>query len=174
MTSLVTVHVLLVGAFGVGVWRAAGRTRALRWTAGLLVTVAVVGLFGGIFAPMNPRGVEGEFAATMHLVYIGVNALLIMVAMGLSAVAFGWRFRVYAIGSVLTMLVFGAWGGTYAEKIEAGLPTPGAGIIERISVYAWLVWLVVFAVALLRSSRHTDPPPTEVHARSAETGAVIS
>ncbi len=163
LTTLVTVHLVLVGVFAVGVWRSAGRSRALRWTAGLLITVAVVGLLGGIFAPMNPRGTEAGFAATMHLVYIGVNALMIMVAMGLSSMAFGWRFRVYAIGSVLIMLIFGAWAGSYAEEIEAGLPTPGAGVIERISVYAWLLWLVLLAAALRRRTRHSGTPPTAGH-----------
>lgn len=164
MTVLVAFHTVLVGAFGVGVWRSAGRSRALRWTGGLLITVAVVGLFGGIFAPMNPRGVEPGLAATLHLVYIGTNVLLIMAAIGFSAAAFGWRFRLYAIGSILTMLIFGGWGATYAEKIEAGLATPGAGIIERVSVYAWLVWLVVLAIALLR---HRHDHATTLTTRTA-------
>ena len=152
LTGLLIVQAVLMGAFALGVWRSAGRSRALRWTSALLLVVVAVSLFVAPFAPMNPRGTEG--GGVLHLVYITFDSVLIMVAMGLSGVALGGRFRLYAVGSIVLMLGFGAWGGTFAKDIEAGLPTPWAGVIERVSVYAYLLWLAVLALVLIWHRPH--------------------
>jgi hypothetical protein len=34
------------------------------------------------------------------------------------------------------------------------LPTPGVGLVERIFLYAFLLWMGVFAVALVRRVPH--------------------
>jgi hypothetical protein len=36
-------------------------------------------------------------------------------------VAFGWRFRLYAIVSGLTVIVFGALTGVHAARLPAGM-----------------------------------------------------
>jgi hypothetical protein len=37
--------------------------------------------------------------------------------------------------------------------VEANLPTPWAGLTERISIGGYLLWQVVLAIALLRVER---------------------
>ena len=37
----------------------------------------------------------------MHIVVTGVNSLLVLLAIGFGATAFGKRFRVYSIGTLL-------------------------------------------------------------------------
>src|SRR5688500_19237262 len=84
------------------------------------------------------------------LVLTGVLVLLLLLTMGFGATALGRRFRVYSAATLLTVIVFGALTMPYPARMEAGQPTPGFGIIERILVYSFLTWVAVLAVALLR------------------------
>lgn len=150
VTVLMAIHGLLVGAFGTGVRRASGGSRTLRWVGNLLISVAVVTVLGVIFAPMSMRGSAPSLNGTMHVVYISISSLMILLSIGLSAIALKGGFRVYAWTSLIVMFAFGAWAGTFAGDIEAGNPTPWAGAIERASVYIYLVWLIVFAISLMK------------------------
>lgn len=87
---------------------------------------------------------------TAHIIGTGLESLAIVLAVGSSAIAFGNRFRRYAIGTILILLLFGAIAGSDISRIEAHLPTPWLGITERINIYAYLLWMVVLAVAILR------------------------
>jgi hypothetical protein len=58
-------------------------------------------------------------------------------------------FRLYSAATVFVTLAFGVWSGTYGADIADDLETPGVGVIERISVYAYQVWIGVFAIAVL-------------------------
>lgn len=40
-----------------------------------------------------------------------------------------------------------------APRIEANLPTPWAGVTERVNIVAYMLWVVVPAIALLRRQR---------------------
>jgi hypothetical protein len=52
--------------------------------------------------------------------------------------------------------------GTHAPQIQANLPTPWAGVWERINTTAFMVWIAMLAITLLRAHdsavvrRHTD------------------
>ena len=59
----------------------------------------------------------GTFSDTMHVALGGVTVLLMFLAIGVGATAFGRRFRLYSIGTVAMLLTFGAFvslesGGT--------------------------------------------------------------
>jgi len=141
---------LLLAAFGVGVWQSVGSERRLRVVAGLLVGLGVLALTVGQFVPMRPRGTEQGLTGALHLVEGAVAMLMVMVAMGVAATAFGSRFRLYTFATIALVLVFGAWSGTDAPLIEAGLATPWAGVKERIFWYAYQLWFAVLALTLLR------------------------
>jgi len=79
-----------------------------------------------------------------------VNGLLFMFAVGFGAAAFGKRFRIYSIATLAVLLASGTWTGTYASAVEANLPTPWAGVWERITSTAYMLWIAVLATALLR------------------------
>jgi hypothetical protein len=81
--------------------------------------------------------------------------------MGFGAAALGKRFRIYSVVTMVIVLAAGAWTGTYASRIQANLPTPGAGVWERVNVVAWLVWVAVLAVAVLRDARTAEARGTE-------------
>ena len=145
------VYSLLVIAFGWGVWLAAGNARSLR-TAG--VALAVSGILGFFWPPMHQREViaagGGTLTDTLHIAWTiawGMFSLLLMILGGLS---FGKRFRLFTIATILVLLAFGILTSLDAPKMQANLPTPWMGIWERINIGAFVAWMIVFAIVLLR------------------------
>lgn len=144
---------VLVITFGLGVWGSASGKRPLRVAAGLLVGIAVVDLVAPFVAPMHLRGAERTLTDTMHIVLASVDVLFILLIIGFGASAFGKRFRLYSIGTILVVVVFGTLAGLDGPRIAANLPTPWVGVTERISVFSYMLWLVVLGIGLLRVQR---------------------
>ena len=146
------VYTVLMVAFGWGVVKSSSHNRALRVAGALLVIQGVFGLF---WPPMHQRAVlaagGGTLTDTMHIAWTIVTSLFFMFALGFGAVAFGKRFRFYSIATMVIVFAAGAWTGTYASGIEANLPTPWAGVWERINTTAFMVWIAALAIALLRT-----------------------
>jgi len=165
-----SVYTLLTAAFGLGVLESAGRSRALRVAGGVLIAQSIVNL---LWPPMHLRGTEPTLTDTMHIAFAMAWLLLMLVAMGFGAAAFGRRFRLYSGATVAVFVVFGALTMPDGARIAANLPTPWVGVWERINIGASLLWLVVFAVALLRRPwyhRATDGgtgSPSALAARAA-------
>jgi CubicO group peptidase (beta-lactamase class C family) len=142
---------LLALAFGVGVRReGVGRSRALRITGALLMAYAAIGFAGPTFFEMSRRGAGSLQSDAPHIILTGGLVLLTLFSIGFGAFALGLRFRIYSFATLLTVIVFGALTAPYAPRLAAGQPTPGFGILERITIYSSLLWMAVFAVALLR------------------------
>jgi hypothetical protein len=144
------VYQILVIAFGWGVWASAGRNRTLRVVGGLLLAYGVVGLAAPFF-PMHMRGAGVTLTDTMHKILTMVTVLLMLTAIGFGAAALGKWFRFYSIATIVILLVFGVLTGLDAPRIEANLPTLWVGVTERINIGVFLLWVVVMAVALLRT-----------------------
>jgi hypothetical protein len=153
MAPLLIAHGALLIPFGVGVRESAGRRRGLRTTGALLVGLALSDLPAPLF-PMHRREAlargEGSRTDAMHLVVTSVNSLLILLAIAFASTAFGRRFRLYSIATLVVLLTAGISTATQASRLQEDLPTPWAGTAERISIGGYLVWQVVLAVALLR------------------------
>jgi hypothetical protein len=146
--SLMTLRSLLLFAFALGVaWSAHGRW-AVRLTAVLLVADAVVGQITASFFAVPQRGATGN--SIMHVIGTGLESIAIILSMGFAAAAFGKRFRLYSIGTIAILLVFGAAAGSGISRIDAQLPTPWLGVIKRINIYAYLLWMAVLAIVILR------------------------
>jgi hypothetical protein len=154
---LLVAYSILWIAFGVGVWLSAGRTLALRMAAAGLIGKEVEGVVVQLFFPMHQRGVAVTSNDSMHgvLTYVGVVSFLL--AMGFGAMAFGKRFRIYSIGTLLVCLVFAVLTGLEIPRIVADQPTPWAGAWERITIFGYLLWGVVLAIGLLRAPDATAP-----------------
>ncbi len=154
VVSLLFVSGALALAFGLGVLWLAGRNRALRVTGWALVIVGVVDQAGPFF-PMHMREVlaqgGGTFSDTMHIALTIVISMLSLLAMAFGAVAFGKRFRVYSVATILTLVAFGATATMQAGALATNEPTPWQGVYERINVAAYLLWMVVLAIILLRA-----------------------
>lgn len=141
----------LMVAFALGVWEAAGRSRALRVSALVLLAWAVTGWVALLYAPMHLRGTAFTTTDVMHIVFTAVGALLMMVAMGFAAAALRRAFRLYTIATIAILLTFGALAGMYGADVAAGRPTPWAGALERVDIYASMLWFALLAVVLLRA-----------------------
>lgn len=152
-TLLGSVYEVLVVAFGLGVWVSAGGKRALRAVGGLLIALGMLGWVWP-FASMHQREVMaaggGTISDTLHIILAMVTVLFMLVAIGFGATAFGNRFRLYSIATILILLVFGALTGLDGPRVATNLPTPWVGVWERINIYGFLLWVLVLAVTLLR------------------------
>jgi hypothetical membrane protein len=157
MLAAMTAHGLLVAAFGVGIWRSAGRSRSLRWVGPLLIASSIVGFFTHVVFPMSSRWMEPSFTDTMHIIGTGVWSLFVLVAMVLSTVAYRGWFRLYSIATLLVLVGFGTASSIAMGGIEENL-TPWAGGFERINAYAFFAWLVVLAVTVMRRSLNEVTP----------------
>jgi len=104
----------------------------------------------GQLAAMRLRGTEQGSAGTMHLVEGLVAMLMIFGAMGIAATAFGARFRLYTIATIVLAAGFGVWSVSEIPQIEQGLATPWVGVKERIFWYGYQSWYIVLALVLLR------------------------
>ncbi len=151
---LATAYTLLVLGFGLGVWVSASGNRPLRVVGALILAFGVIGL-AWPFAPMHLRGAEFTLTDAMHIVLSIVTVLLMLLAIGFGAAAFGRLFRFYSIATILVLLVFGTLVGLDGPRVAANLPTPWVGVTERISIGVFLLWVVVLAVVLLRAERAT-------------------
>lgn len=155
VVPLFTVYDLLLVAFALGVWVSAGRNRALRVTALMVVGNAVNGLALWPFFPMHMRGVEATFTDTMHNTLAVVGVIFVLLALGFGAAAYRSWFRPYSFGTILILLVPGIVAFSYGPQIGANMPTAWAGIAERISTYAYLLWVAVLAIVLLQAEKGT-------------------
>lgn len=149
---LLIAYSVLALAFGCGVWTAASRNRALRITAALLIGLGVVDVVA-LFFPMHVRGAATTLTDQMHIAVTVVNSVIIMLAIGFGAASRGKSFRLYSIATLGTMLVFGALAARDGPRLAAQQPTPWLGVTERIDVGAYLLWMLVLAVVLLRDER---------------------
>jgi hypothetical protein len=153
VVPLFITYSLLVFAFGLGVWRSADRNRALYFTAVGMVGKEVLGVVVTLFAPIHLRGIEGTLTDTMHGILTFIGVVFILLAIGSGATANGKRFRLYSIGTILILILFGILTGMAAPRIAVGLPTPGIGIYERINVYGYMLWVLMLAIILLRTEK---------------------
>jgi hypothetical protein len=147
---------LLVAALGVGVWASPGRKRVSRITGAMLGLYAILSFLGGTVFQMDVRGTEGTARGELHPLATAVMVLFMLLSIGLGAFLHGMRFRLYSIGTLLTVVVFAGLTFLYAPRIAANEPTPWLGLIERVSIYAWMLWVAVLAISCLRAP--VEPP----------------
>jgi len=86
----------------------------------------------------------------LHAALGAVVSVVVFTAVGFAMTALGKGFRNYSIATVGVIVVGAAGTFAYAPRLAANLPTPGMGLIERVDLSAWLLWVAVLAVALLR------------------------
>ena len=148
--SLAVVYTVLIIIFGLGIIRSASENRKL-YTVGVLIFI--YGMLNVIwpFTPMHQRAVLAAGGATLtdtlHLSMAAATVLVMVTAMSFGAAAFGKDFRIYSLITILVLLVFGILTARDAPKVQANLPTPYAGVWERINIGMFLLWVVVLAIA---------------------------
>jgi len=147
---LAIVYILLFAAFGWGVWKSANGNRSLRIVATLIMVYAIINVY---WPPMHLRGNEPTLTDTLHIVWAMVTITMMMLIMGFGAAALGKPFRLYTIATFIAFLTFGVLIGIEAPGIPKNLPTPRIGIWERFNIGAYMLWVIVFAIALLHRQK---------------------
>lgn len=138
-------------AFGLGIWLSANGNRTLRVVAAVIIFDGVLGFF---WPPMHQReiiaGGGGTVTDTLHLVWAFVHLVLMLLMIGFGASVLGKSFRIFSAAIVLVFIVFGILTASESRGIEANLSTPNVGIWERINIGAYMIWVIVFAIMLLK------------------------
>jgi hypothetical protein len=151
---LCILYSLLMVAFGWGIRQSAFRNRPLHIVGTLFFAFGIIGLY---WPPMHLRGMVFSLTDAMHIVYAIVTVLLMMLAIGFGAAAFGKYFRFYSIATLVIFFIFGTLTGMDGPRIAANLPTPWVGLWERINIGAFLLWVIVLATMLLRADKIARP-----------------
>jgi hypothetical protein len=73
-----------------------------------------------------------------------------------AAIISGKSFRIFSAAIVLVFIIFGILTTKDSSGIEANLPTPHLGIWERINIAAYMLWVIVFAILLIRNNKTTS------------------
>jgi hypothetical membrane protein len=147
---LLMFYTLLVIAFGLGIWQSGEQNRNLRIAGGMMIAYAIIGVF---WPPMHTREAlaagEGSLTDTLHIAFTFITVPMMLLIIGFGAAAFGKWFRIYSIATIVIQVGFGVLTGLDAPNMEADLPTPMMGVWERISIGAYMVWVIVLAANLL-------------------------
>jgi hypothetical protein len=150
--TLLRGYAVLFAAFTIGVVRESRGNERLRLTGWLLVAFVLSGPLWSIF-PMHQRGDVFTWTDAGHIALGGVMVLLLTGVIAAGSGALGRRFRVFSQILLAITCVAGVATFLYVPRMLAQLSTPGVGTVERIFLYAFLLWTAVLGVALLR--RHT-------------------
>ena len=151
-------YTLLIIAFGFGIWRGASYSNRIHRVGLLIFLHGLLGLLWP-FGPMHQREVlaagGGNAGDTIHVALSAVTVTLMFVTMAFAMMAFGRRFLVYTVASIVVLVAFGLLTFSEAPRLSQNLPTPWIGLYERINIAVFLIWLVVLALALW--PRRSDP-----------------
>lgn len=160
LRAMLPVFTALLVGFGLGVLRVAAGSRALKATGALLLAGGVAGV-SWLWFPMTSRQEMGTGPMPAndvgHLVLSGLTVVLIVLQMAFGAAAFGTRFRLFTAAALATTVGFGVLTSVVAQNLVDGGPTRWMGLYERIGVGAWLAWMAVLALALLRTRAPARP-----------------
>lgn len=150
--SVMRGYSVLFVAFVVGVYRASVDDRALRRVAWLLVAFVLMAPVWSLF-PMHQRGDAFTWTDAGHIALGAVAVLLLSSVMATGSRVLGISFRRFS--RLAAGIVFGAGAATFAyvPRMIDQLSTPAIGLVERVCLYGFQLWIAVFSIALLRQAR---------------------
>lgn len=141
---------LSFAAFGWGVLQISKGSRYLHLVGSLIIAYCI---FGFYWPPMHMRGIEPTLTDTLHIVWAIITNIFMWLFMGFGAAALSKQFRIYTIASIALHLVFGFMTFSEAPNIPTNGPTPTIGIWERVNIAIFMLWVIVFAIVLLRREK---------------------
>ena len=140
---------LLFAFFALGVLVTGWGNRYLRISAWLMVAFVAWGAMWPFF-PMHQRDAERNLSDVGHLVLGGGSLLMFTAFIGVGAFALGNRFRRYSLATMATVFVAGIATFMYVPRMSVGESTPWLGIVERVMIYGYLLWVAVLGLQLMR------------------------
>ncbi len=146
LAPMISIYLVLVIAFGVGVRLSAQKKLALRVISGILIIGSAVQLVGSAF-PMTHLDLKD----TMHNIISGIlPPLSFLVTTGFGIASLGKRFRLFSILTLIVLVLVVVFIGVQTAQIAAGGITNFFGISERVLTWAWFLWVMVLSIALWR------------------------
>lgn len=162
---------VLMMAFGVGVWISASERRT-RIVGALLFGYAAIGLLGPTVSEMHLRGTGSLEQNIPHIVLTVALVVLTLAVVWIGSSLRGRWFRVYSLATLFVIVSLGAVSAFAGRAIAAGDPTPWLGLIERILIGAFLLWVGVLAVILMRVGKPAVSSVDRTLDRGMPTGAL--
>lgn len=145
------IYSLLFLAYGCGLWLSAKDTRKMRVVAVIIMVDAAIGFF---WPPMHRREVIAAGGGTttdiLHLVWAFIHLTLMLGMIGFGAAIFGKTFRFFSAVIVLIFFIFGILTTKDSFDMQANLPTPYLGVWERINIGAYMLWVIVFTILIIK------------------------
>jgi len=157
---LCILYSLSFAAFGWGVYLSNKNHSRLRVVGILIIIYSMFGLY---WPPMNMRGHEPELTDMLHIIWAAITNIFMWLFMGFGAAALNNRFRIFTIISIVMHIVFGLLTSLEAPNIATNEPTLLIGFWERINISIFMIWVIVFAVELLKNKSHlsSSSPATQ-------------
>jgi len=147
VVSLTLVAGVLMIAFGVGVWRAAGQALLQRIVGGLVIGNAGAGLVATLFLPTR-FGERPTFGSTGVIVMF-FSVLFFVLAMVFGVLAFRGWLRILSIAIPVSYVLLAVFRFATANASSTGEAVSLMGTQERTMAYSFLVWVIALAVHLL-------------------------
>ena len=148
---------LLIIAFAIGLYRAVGTGKAGKIGSALIVLVGVGAAGPGLFPEdMIPVPPEPTFSDSMHnmfslLAFLAVIIAVIILSRSLPRDDVWQRYRPYSlitgIGAFALLVLAGLSG---PEEGGVSALEPWTGLLQRLFVGVWLLWIEVMAIKLFR------------------------
>lgn len=141
---------MLLLAFAIGMWLAAGGNWALRVVAVLLAGNAVFSSLGITFFPLHLDEAVDSPANRVNTIIMATGVFLLIFAIGFAAVGNHNWFRYFSIGILVLFFVLTLLGIWVFPHLTSGQPVSRIGIQERTMIYTEMLWLMLQAVVLLK------------------------
>lgn len=146
----------LIFAFAWGIMRSnSPYNRNLSIGAGCIAIKEVEGVIGTLFTPIHMRGIPGSMTDVMHGILTMVGVVFMMFGIWFVGKALSKQFKTYSIVTMILLIVGGILAGMQAPNLAKNLPTPGLGIMERLNIYAYMLWIIILAILLMRKNKLT-------------------
>jgi hypothetical protein len=154
--SLTLVASVLMIAFGVGVWWAAGQALLQRVVGGLVIGNAAAGLVSILFFPV--RFGERPIFASAGVIVMFLGVVFFVLAMVFAAIAFSGWLRILSISIPLAYILLAVWRLATSTTSTVGSTISLVGAQERTMSYSFLLWVMLLAIyLLLLSSQAVNP-----------------
>lgn len=147
VVSLTLVASVLMIAFGVGVWRAAGQAPLPRVVAVLVIGIAVLGLVATLFFPT--RFGERPTFGSVGVILMFLSVVCFVLAMVFGAAAYSGWLRIVSIGIPASYVLLAVLRFATAASSSSGEVVSMIGTQERTMAFSFLLWVVFLAIHLL-------------------------
>lgn len=148
---LFAVYNLSIMIFGFGLYTDVKLSSTIkgRIASLLLIAVGVMGI-AMLYFVQDPRNIPMSFGGKIHLALAGISSFLTMAVIILTGLCFkdDNRLKKYALYSFISFGVVFISGGITGMSVANN--SPFGGLFERITIGAFMQWIFVIAVFIIR------------------------